>query len=60
MKIPFGTFSITPKSRTLINEILDTNRVSNGKYVRQFEEKFAHLIGAREAVALSSGTDADA
>jgi len=60
MKIPFGTISITEESRDLINKILDSGRVSNGKYVREFEERFAKLTGTKEAVALSSGTDADA
>lgn len=60
MKIPFGTISITEESRELINKILASGRVSNGKYVREFEEQFAQLTGTKEAVALSSGTDADA
>lgn len=59
MKIPFGTISITKKSKELINQILDSGRVSSGKYVREFEERFAKLIGTKEAVAVSSGTDAD-
>jgi len=59
MKVPFGTISITKKSKNLINKILDSNRVSSGKYVGEFEERFAKLIGAKEAVAVSSGTDAD-
>jgi len=60
MEIPFGTISITEESRNLINKILDSGRVSSGKYVRKFEEQFAKLTGVKEAVALSSGTDADA
>lgn len=60
MKIPFGSFSVTEKSRMLINEILESNRLSGGKYVRGFEKKFAELIGTREAVAVSTGSDADA
>ena len=60
MRIPFGTISITEKSKKIINEIIDSGRVSSGKYVRRFEEKFAALVGAQEAVAVSSGTDADA
>lgn len=59
MKIPFGTISITPESRDLINRILDSGRVSGGKYVRKFERRFAEFIGTKEAVAVSSGTDAD-
>lgn len=59
MKVPFGTISITDKSKKIIYEILDSKRVSNGKYVRELENRFASLIGAKEAVAVSSGTDAD-
>ena len=59
MKIPFGTILITQGSKNSINKILDSGRVSSGKYVRQFEERFAKLIGTKEAVAVSSGTDAD-
>ncbi|MBU0477596.1 DegT/DnrJ/EryC1/StrS family aminotransferase [bacterium] len=58
MKIPFGTISITKKSRELIKEILKSNRLSSGKHVREFEKKFAKLIGTKEAIAVSSGTDA--
>lgn len=59
-RVTFGTFSIGKKAKRLVNNALDANRVSSGKYVREFEKKFASLIGAKEAVALSSGTDADA
>lgn len=60
MKIPFGTLKVAQKSKDLIEKILNSNRLSSGNYVRLFEKKFAELIGVREAVALSSGTDADA
>ncbi len=60
MRIPFGTIAVTEKSRKLIAEILETNRLSSGKYVRKFEKKFAELVGTKEAVAVSTGTDADA
>ncbi|MEW6482924.1 MAG: DegT/DnrJ/EryC1/StrS family aminotransferase [bacterium] len=60
MRIPFGTISITEKSRKIINEVLETNRLSSGKYVREFEKRFAELLGTKEAIAVSSGTDADA
>ncbi len=60
MKISFGTLTITERSKELVEEVLDSNRVSSGKYVRIFEKRFAGIVGAKEAVALSSGTDADA
>jgi CDP-6-deoxy-D-xylo-4-hexulose-3-dehydrase len=58
MKIPFGTLSITDESRRLIRTVLGSGNISQGKYVREFEENFAKLIGTKEAVAVSSGTDA--
>ncbi|GFO68512.1 aminotransferase DegT [Geomonas limicola] len=59
MKIPFGTITITDRAKELIVEALDQKRISSGKLVREFEDGFARLVGAREAVAVSSGTDAD-
>ena len=59
-KVPFGTVSVTPKARLLINEALDRNWLTKGRYVKEFEEKFAALFGVNYGVAVSSGTDADA
>ena len=59
-KVPFGTVSVTPKARQLIMEALDTKWLTKGKYVKEFEEKFAALFGVKHGVAVSSGTDADA
>lgn len=60
MKIPFGTISVTEKSKKLIAEILESNRLSSGKYVREFEKRFAELVGTKEAATVNTGTDADA
>jgi len=59
MAVPFGTISIPEQSKQLIAEILDSTRISSGKYVRQFENRLADLLGVKETVAVSSGTDAD-
>ena len=59
LTVPFGTMSIPEKSKRLIGKILETKWVSSGKYVRMFEDRFAGLLGVKEAVAVSSGTDAD-
>ncbi len=59
-KVPFGTVSITDKARKLIDTALETRWVTKGKYVKEFEEKFAALFGVKYGVAVSSGTDADA
>lgn len=59
--IPFGTITITITDTAirLIKESLEAKRISSGKLVRQFEDQFAALLGVKEAVAVSSGTDAD-
>lgn len=60
MKVPFGTMTISSGAKKLVKKVLDSGRLSGGKYVREFEERFAHICGSKEAVAVSSGTDADA
>ena len=59
-KVPFGTVSITDEARVMINDALTKRMVTRGKYVAEFEWEFAKLFGVQEAVAVSSGTDADA
>lgn len=59
-RVPFGTVSITQEAHRLINEAIESKWLTRGKYVQEFEEKFAEAFGVREAVAVSSGTDADA
>lgn len=57
--IPFGTITITETAKRLINESLESKRISSGRLVREFEDRFAALLGVQEAVAVSTGTDAD-
>ena len=59
-KVPFGTVSVTKQARELIDQALDSNWLTRGKFVQEFEEQFAALFGVRHGVAVSSGTDADA
>jgi dTDP-4-amino-4,6-dideoxygalactose transaminase len=59
-KVPFGTVSITPEAKKRIDEAIDRRWLTKGKYVREFEEKFATLFGVKYGIAVSSGTDADA
>ena len=59
-RVPFGTISITDDAKELINQAVETKWVTRGQYVQEFEERFAELFGVKEAVAVSSGTDADA
>jgi dTDP-4-amino-4,6-dideoxygalactose transaminase len=59
MSVPFGTITITETAKRLVNEALETKRISSGRLVREFEDRFAAIVGVKEAVAVSSGTDAD-
>jgi len=60
MTISFGTITITESAKKRVLQALDKERVTSGMYVKEFEEKFAALVGAKEAVAVATGTDADA
>jgi CDP-4-dehydro-6-deoxyglucose reductase, E1 len=60
MRVPFGTLSLTETAKEHIAEALDSCRLTSGKFVRQLEDAFADLVGVKEAVAVSSGADADA
>ncbi|MBM4019076.1 MAG: DegT/DnrJ/EryC1/StrS family aminotransferase [Planctomycetes bacterium] len=59
LSVPFGTVTITERARSLIQDALARGQVSGGRLVAEFEARFAALHGVREAVAVSSGTDAD-
>lgn len=59
MEYPFGTITINPKAKQLIDYALETTNLTQGRLVRKFEEKFAETVGVKEAVAVSSGTEAD-
>lgn len=60
MNIPFGTISISSQTKILLKKIIESQRFSSGKYVRELEKEFARIVNVEEAVAVSSGTDADA
>lgn len=60
MRISFGTMKITGDSRKILKDVIRSNRLTSGKYVSRLEKEFAGLIGVKEAVAVSSGGDADA
>jgi dTDP-4-amino-4,6-dideoxygalactose transaminase len=59
LKLSFGTIDIEEFSKNLIFNALSEKRLSCGRMVYEFEQQFASITGAREAVAVSTGTDAD-
>ena len=57
-RIPFGNLKIGDSARRRISEIAESGWISEGQFVREFEEKFAAKFGWKYAIATSSGTDA--
>jgi dTDP-4-amino-4,6-dideoxygalactose transaminase len=58
-RIPLSVPSIGGNAAAYLQECLDTNFVSSvGQFVERFEREFAAAVGARYAVACSSGTAA--
>tara|TARA_Y100000310_G_C20662873_1_gene805759 strand:+ start:695 stop:1861 length:1167 start_codon:yes stop_codon:yes gene_type:complete len=58
MKVPFGTLTLTESAKKYVNKALDENSLSQGKLVKEFEEKFAEFAGTEYAVAVNTGTAA--
>lgn len=56
--ITVGDFRIGVEEKKIINEVLESGRISEGKYVKKFEIEFAKKIGTKYCIALSSGTSA--
>ena len=54
--IGVGTFETTDRMRELVNEVLDSGRLSYGPMSRKFEQKFARIRGVRYAILSNSGT----
>jgi perosamine synthetase len=56
--IPLARPDVGPREEELAREVLASGRLSLGPMLERFERDFAAWIGAREAVAVSSGTAA--
>ena len=57
-KITLGTLSISQKGKDYVNDCLDNNRLSKGKYTEKFEQEFARLHGCKHGIFMNSGTSA--
>jgi perosamine synthetase len=58
MNIPLAKPDITDFEISAVVNVLRSGQLSLGPRVQEFEEKFARFVGARYAVAVSSGTTA--
>lgn len=57
-KIAASSAQLTGREREYVLDCIDRGWITNGPYVRRFEDAFAQMCGARYAVACSSGTAA--
>src|SRR3989344_2753723 len=57
-QIGFGGAIITPFAKRLVNQVLDSGRLSYGSFWRKFEEDFAELSQRKFAISANSGTSA--
>ena len=58
MTISLGCFNISEQGKKYVNECLDNNRLSRGKFTVKFEHSFAELHGCKYGVFCNSGTSA--
>lgn len=56
--VHIGDFRFEAAERAVIEEIMDTNSISEGKFVQRFSNDFAEFIGTKYCVPLNSGTSA--
>jgi perosamine synthetase len=56
--IALGTLQISETGKRYVNECLNNNRLSKGKYTDRFENEFSKLHGCRHGVFCNSGTSA--
>ncbi len=56
--IGVGTFNPSPRAKELVNQVLDSRRLSYGPMTQGFESAFSKLHGCRFGVMSNSGTSA--
>ncbi|MGC8839713.1 MAG: DegT/DnrJ/EryC1/StrS family aminotransferase [Anaerolineae bacterium] len=57
-RVAIAEFVASPEQRRLVQEVLDSGRISEGPRVAQFERAWAEFVGSRFSVATNSGTSA--
>ncbi len=54
--IGVGTLNLSEKAKQLVNEVLNSNRLSYGPFLKEFEQSFAKIHHAKFACVSNSGT----
>lgn len=57
-KIPYGRHSIQPEDIEAVRQVLESDFLTQGPRVKEFEDAFATYVGAKYAVAVNNGTAA--
>lgn len=55
-KIPYGRQSIGPDEHSIVQQVLDSNWLTQGPLLADFEQALARLCAAKHAVAVANGT----
>lgn len=58
MRVRVGDFKLSLKEKAAIVEVLDSNRITEGRKVAEFEHLFSQYLGVKETVLVNSGTSA--
>ena len=58
IQVSMSSPDLTEAEFDAVRQVLKSNHLSLGPHVTQFEERFAEYVGARHAIAVSSGTAA--
>ncbi|MCH7850071.1 MAG: aminotransferase class I/II-fold pyridoxal phosphate-dependent enzyme [Nanoarchaeota archaeon] len=58
-RISFGDLKVSERAKEYVKDALDTNYVSGGPRVREFEDGWGILFGHKYSVAMSNGTAAN-
>jgi len=57
-RVSTGNWICTPKERKIVNDILDSGKISEGPYMKKFSKLWADYIGTPYCTTLNSGTSA--
>ena len=57
--ISLATSKITSKVKANVNACLNDNRIGQGRFNKEFEQKTAEYLGAKHAIAVNNGSMAD-
>src|SRR3990170_3927396 len=58
MIVPLGDFKATDKQRKIVEEIINSGMITEGKYTKLFEAEWAKYIGVKHCIACTNGTAA--